>query len=864
MKGGVTVPQSHTSKIPESIDVHASTPARAVIVCLLLAAATTAVYAPVIGHDFVDYDDELYVLTNTHVQAGLTWDTVRWAWTTGHTGYWHPLTWMSLARDVEMYGVTASGFHLSNVLFHVLNTLLLFGILIRTTRRIGPSACVAALFALHPLHVESVAWVAERKDVLSAALGLLSIAAYVRYARCRSGVCYALTFFLLALSLCAKPMLVTLPFVYLLLDYWPLKRKNKSVRFLLLEKLPFLALSALLSVVTYLGQENVLGKISFTYPKVALPLRIANAAVSYVRYITKTFWPVDLSVLYPHPYAAGMTPWSVWTVVASAALLGGLCVLLLWAARRRYAAVGWLWYLGMLVPAIGVVQSGIQGMADRYTYLPLVGLFVIAAWGGSELVARFTPRRTLAAAAAIALIGACAVASARQVPHWRNSKSLYEQALRATPRNPVIITNLGLVLQKQEDTQEAIRHFRRALEIWPQFDVAAHKLGKTLRAEGRKDEAIQTYRAFLEARPESAVVHHDLAEALEAQGDDDGALHHYLKALELRPDRAAARFRLGGLLTRLERWEDAAAQWRRLVQTPPFRSDAHYHLGRIHRRQNRFDDAVREFRSALRFRPDHAGALNDLGLALQSQGRPSVALATLRRAVKVSPQSADTHHNLANVLSELGLLVEAVAHYRLAVHHDGSRGLSHYLLGEALRAVHDAAGAVEAYRSALAIDPDDTDGHHGMALALVTLNRAEEAAGHFERIVTVDPDRPSAHYNLAVCLNRLGRSVKAIEHYRLELERQPDNVPTLYNLALLLSAGDQHDEAIALYNAALRVAPDSPAIHVNLAKTYAGAGRFDLAVQSTQRALDLASKAGMSEQAAQIRETLELYKRRSQ
>ena len=277
------------------------------ITCLLLAAATAAVYAPVTANDFFSYDDDVYVLNNPQVRAGLTWQTLRWAWATDRTGYWHPLTWMALALDVEMYGVRAAGFHVSSVVLHVLNTLLLFGILKRATCRIGPSAFVAGLFALHPLRVESVAWVAERKDVLSAALGLLSIAAYVSYARHRSGVRYALTFCLLALGLCAKPMLVTLPFVYLLLDYWPLQRKNKSVPLLLLEKIPFLALCILLSAVTYLGQEG--GNVMAASADLPFGPRLANAVVSYARYIGKMVRPADLSVFYPHPMLPTPWPW---------------------------------------------------------------------------------------------------------------------------------------------------------------------------------------------------------------------------------------------------------------------------------------------------------------------------------------------------------------------------------------------------------------------------------------------------------------------------------------------------------------------------------------------------------------------------
>jgi hypothetical protein len=427
-------------------------PRRDLLVCLALVAATAAVYWPVLGNDFVNYDDPGYVTTNEFVQQGLTWEAVKWAFVTGKQANWHPLTWLSHMLDCELFGLEHPwGHHLTSLLLHALNTVLLFGLMRTLVRgRLWPAALVAAVFALHPLHVQSVAWVAERKDVLSAAFGLGAMLAYVRYARHPGILRYLPVPLLLALGLMAKPMLVTLPFVLLLFDYWPLRRLEpdpgrglaKRVGWLLLEKLPLLALAAASSVVTYLVQHaGGAVKDTIQYP---WSERWANAVVALARYLGKTVWPTDLIVFYPHPVGG----WPIGLVLAAGALVLGITLMTVYAARARpYLIAGWLWFVGTLVPVIGLVQVGAQSMADRYMYLPLIGLAMMVAYGLSDLVRAWPRARVPVVAVTLVALIASSAAATWQLGYWRNSVTLFQHELAVLDRWDMKVSNRDLADQ---------------------------------------------------------------------------------------------------------------------------------------------------------------------------------------------------------------------------------------------------------------------------------------------------------------------------------------------------------------------------------------------------------------------------------
>jgi hypothetical protein len=459
---------------------------------------TVVAFEPLSHNEFIGYDDGSYVTENPYVQSGLNGKSILWALTSlhGRISYWHPLTWLSHMLDCELFGLNPAGHHLTNLLFHIANALLLFWVLRRVTGAVWQSAFVAAAFALHPLHVESVAWVAERKDVLSGFFWMLTIAAYIRYAERPSVSRYLPVVLAFCMGLMAKPTVVTLPFVLLLLDYWPLERFQwKNLRFLVCEKIPLLLLAAALSVVTFFAQKGI-GAVA-PADKLGLNLRLANALVSYIRYIGKIFYPAGLAVFYPHP----MSSLPLWQpLVCLFILLAVSIAVIYFGRRRRYLPVGWLWYLGVLVPVIGLVQVGNQAMADRYTYLPAIGIFIMLAWGITELLAGWRFRKIVSSAAGLIFI-VLILYTRMQVCHWRNNFTLYEHALKVTANNYVAYNNLGAAFQSEGMFDEAIDHYQRALRIRPDYFFAHCNLGSALQSQGRFSEAAGHYQYALGLKP---------------------------------------------------------------------------------------------------------------------------------------------------------------------------------------------------------------------------------------------------------------------------------------------------------------------------------------------------------------------------
>ncbi len=686
------------------------------LLCLLLALATLAVYLPVARYGYVNYDDSDYVSENTHVLSGLKWENVLWAFTTGHASNWHPMTWLSHMLDCQLFGDHVGAQHLNNVGFHIANTLLLFLLLRRMTGAFWRSALVAALFALHPLHVESVAWISERKDVLSAFFFLLTIGAYVRYAEIQalkaenrrpkaegrpkpdtestarsaapgsrfkvqgsrfevppscspppSSLFYLLSLALFALGLMSKPMLVTLPFVLLLLDYWPLQRpqlntkssKLKTLLPLVREKLPFFALAAASGVITFVVQRKG-GAVSTS---LSVGARIANALVSYIRYIGKVFWPENLSILYPHP-----GHWPAWQVVASAVLLAAISAVALLSARRRpYLAVGWLWFCGTLVPVIGLVQVGIQSMADRYTYIPLIGLFILLVWGINELVPPRPWRANALSLGAAAMLAACALLTERQIHFWHDSEALFRHAVQVTPNNYLAYNNLGFYLSKVGRTAEAMEDYRLSLKINPSYEDALNNLGYALAGQKKYQEAIPLYEAALRIRPNHVEVNNNLGNALSEIGKIDEAIQHYLIALKQDPNHADAHNNLGIALAMKGKLDEAIVQFHEAIRCKPGYESAHSNLGNALAAQHKLDEAIKEYRDSLRLKPDDAQAHNNLGNALAEQGKVEEAIGQYREALRLNADNPEAQCNLALALLRQGKREEAATHFTEAL-----------------------------------------------------------------------------------------------------------------------------------------------------------------------------------------------------
>jgi len=583
------------------------------LVYLLLAGATLAVYLQVGGFEFVDYDDTAYVTDNSHVQGGLTRPAVVWAATTQYFANWHPLTWLSHMLDCELFGMKAGLHHLTNVALHIANTLLLFAVLLKMTGKTGRSGFVAAAFALHPLHVDSVAWISERKDVLSSLGWMLCIYAYIGYAQRKNAGWYLLSLMFFVLGLTAKPMLVTLPFVLLLLDYWPLNRwksaqsnagfekinqpagistsqASESIYRLIREKIPFLILSAISCVVTFLAQRS--GGAVESFERLPFGLRVENALVSYIKYMSKTIWPSDLAVFYPH--LRGHLPW--WQAAGAGLVILVITIGIIFPGRRyRWLAVGWLWFLGTLMPVIGMIQVGDQAMADRYTYIPIIGLFIIAAWGMEQLLSRWRYKKIgLGAAWAGAVLAMMAVTD-RQVGYWRNSFTLFNHALAVTDNNYVAHNGLGTEYFKQGNYDQALFHYQETLRISPGHPDAPGNLGLTLLQLGRFEEAAGQFRLALARKGDIQKWHWGLGAALQKMGKPDEAIEQYQQALELDENDASAHNNLAIALDQKGEKEQALKHFMAAVRLKPNDKEYQKNLRKAlaQAKKNNVDETVR-------------------------------------------------------------------------------------------------------------------------------------------------------------------------------------------------------------------------------------------------------------------------------
>jgi protein O-mannosyl-transferase len=775
-------------------------------IALALGLITLAVFWPSLTHAFLAFDDQQYVTENPSIQGGLTWHGLVWAFRTFYASNWHPLTWLSHMADYQLYGLKPAGHHLTNLLLHTATTVLLFLVLSRMTGALWRSACVAALFAWHPLHVESVAWVAERKDVLSAFFFVLTLWAYVRYTEGRrqkaecgvqnhgsrftvhDALRYLVSLLCFALGLMGKPMLVTVPFLLLLLDYWPLRRfglanlaaQRPILGRVLAEKLPFLALSGVGCTLTVLAQEQ-----SFTIVSVAgLPLsrRIPHVLVAYVHYLGAMLLPRHLAAHYPYP--ATVPPLEV---VGAATLLAALSILALFLATRRpYLAVGWLWFLGTLVPVIGLVQVGDQAWADRYTYLPLIGLFMALVWGLSDLTGaacrrlarsertdpearrhfRPTPFRaawdTLILGALAAVTGLAMLVGTRlQLRYWQNTRTLFEHAVAVTQNNTRAVTMLGSLAAGEGKLEEARRYYATALRYSPDNPEAHFNLGKLLDQQGKLDEAIAQFNQSLWSR----------------------------------------------------QWRDKAEML----------------IGVALAKQHKYEQAAAHYRAALALNPESATAENNLARLLHTEGRLDEAMNHYEAALKLNPQFALAHNNLGVLLLQKGRLVEGVGHLR-----------------EAVRLV-----------------PADVESQYNLAMALNQQGNWPEAAAIFTRLAPGQPNDSKLHCEFGLALAHLGRTREAMSHYAHALRLQMDYPEALERLAWIAATDPRAEfrngtEAVNLAQRACELTDykQAPCLSA-LAAAYAEAGRFPEAVSTAERARDLAASTGQKQTAAQCGKLLE-------
>jgi protein O-mannosyl-transferase len=614
------------------------------IVCLCLVALTWAVFGQTLTHDFVNFDDHVYVYENPLVVRGLSTEGIIDAFTHTHARNWHPLTTLSHMLDCQLFGLKAGGHHATNVILHTMAVLLLFLVLKQMTGALWQSAFVATLFAIHPLHVESVAWIAERKDVLSAVFFMLTLAAYARYARAPSAPRYLLVALLFAFGLMSKPMLVTLPFVLLLLDYWPLGRiggqkseVGSRLPKLITEKIPLFALSAFSCMATLFAQKQGPSAID----QLPFPWRLNNTFVSYVTYIWQMLWPARLAVFYPHPN--NRLP--LVEVTVAIAFLVGISLAVIYLRRTKpYLVSGWFWYLGMLVPVIGLVQVGEQAHADRYTYLPEIGLYIMIAWTVGDLLLESTPRarRALVGVAVAIAIASLGVRAFFQASYWKNSETLWNHTLAVTGENDVAHNNLAFLFLRRGELDKAISHLQAALNIRSRNTETHYSLG-------------------------AALIQSNLGNALARKQLWDEAIDHLQEAVGLRPDYADAYFNLGSVLFQQGRIDQAIAQWQKALAIRPHDAEAHRNVASALRKQGNVKEAIAEYEQALNIVPEDSVALNNLAwiLATSSDASMRDGARAVTLAVKAVQASGGRDPNFVRTLAaaraEAGQFAEAVA-----------------------------------------------------------------------------------------------------------------------------------------------------------------------------------------------------------
>ena len=770
--------------------------------------------------DFQRYDDDNYVAKNSDIQDGITVEGIRWAFTTDYFANWHPLTWISHMLDVQLFGLKPQGHHLTNLLFHIANTLLLFVVFHRMTKGLWPSAFVAALFALHPLHVESVAWVAERKDVLSTFFWMLTVGAYCSYVERPAIQRYLLVLLFFVLGLMAKPMLVTLPFVLLLLDFWPLKRfeqkesarkewtvvnklgpgnkrKRKSKEKplvkeavkadespdhkyrwalfypLLREKIPLFFLAALSSIVTYIVQQKF-GAVS-TLEVFPLSVRIANAFVSYIIYIGKMIWPVNLAVLYPHP---GL--WPQWQVIAAVLLLIAVTWIVIWTGKRfPYLITGWFWYVGTLVPVIGIVQVGQQARADRYTYIPLVGLFIMIAWGIPELLKGWRyGKKTLILLSALAL-SSLFIATWTQVGYWRDSFTLFEQTIKVTDRNPYAYYSRGYAYWNLGNYRQAVEDYNRAIELNPKFGEAYNNRASAYESLGNYKQAIEDYNKAIEFNPKYATAYANRAGAHGSLGNHRQAIEDYNRAIELNPKYAEAYNKRAGAYGRLGNHRQEIEDYNKAIELNPKFATAYNNRAGAQGRLGNHRQAIEDYNKAIEFNSKYAEAYNNRGIAYGRLDNHRQAMEDYNRAIELNPKYAEAYNNRAGAYESLGNCRQAIEDCNRAIELNpkfaeayNNRASAHGRLGNHRKAIEDCKKAIE-------LNPKYAEAYNNRAGAYESLGNHRQAIEDYNKAIEFNPKYAMAYNNRAVAYGGLGNYRQAIEDLKTAARLGHENAQNL-------------------------------------------------------------------------------------
>jgi protein O-mannosyl-transferase len=716
-------------------------------IILLIIVLSVAAFFPIFSNGFINYDDPAYVTKNLQVQSGISLQTIKWAFTSTIESNWHPLTWISHAIDYSLFGLNPAYQHGMSLFIHLLSSIILFLVLERMTKKIWLSFFVAIVFAIHPLHVESVAWISERKDVLSGLFWILTIGAYVFYCDSPKTLRYIITLFMFALGLLAKPMLITLPFVLILLDYWPLKRiefgahssskdkrkKSFSLAKSFQEKIPFFILTVVSSIITYIVQQR--GGSMAGAEALSFPVRMSNAIVSYLLYIWKTILPVDLAIFYPHPENT-LTMLEI--IFAAGVLI--LVSVFVWRMRIKYSylVVGWLLFLGTLVPVIGIVQVGLQSMADRYMYLPIIGLAIMAGWGIPQLAARMRIP-TMVIAGIVGIIIALMVFQTRtQAGYWKDSLTLFDHALSVTKNNHLADTNLGVALTDSGKIPDAILHLRKALSLRPNEILIRSDLARALVESRQFSEALEQYKFILPRVLPDPQLRRRMGDVLADMGKTEEAIPHYQEAVRLDTSDYFSRLKMAELYAEISKFEEARGQCRIVLARDPKNSRAHNILGIIAGRQLLNDDAIREFSEAIRLDSTNADAYNDFGVLYERMGKLTEAIEMYKKSIKVNQGQWSARLNLGVIFAGQGKYGEAETEWKQAIAANPINSDLHINLGRLYMMQNRSDEASQQFAEALQIDSNNVFTHYHFANLLMKEGRLGDAEAQYASAVRID------------------------------------------------------------------------------------------------------------------------------
>jgi tetratricopeptide (TPR) repeat protein len=840
-----------------------------------LLAAVLFVFGQTTGFGFVNYDDLDYVYENMRVMKGLTLPGITWSFTHAECSLYHPLTMVSLMLDYQLHGLAAGGYHLTNVLIHAASAILLFLVLRQMTGALWRSAFVAAVFAIHPLRVESVAWVAERKDVLAGFFFMLTLGAYTRFTQRPTSLGrYLAALAMFGFALLCKPSVVTVPFLLLLLDYWPLQRFGPGdpgsgparearrlfgvpVR-LIAEKLPFLVLAVAISIVTMFAAASQLRYAGDT----SMPDRIANAFISYAVYLRQTFWPAGLAVHYPFP----THPYSIWETLLAVVLLASITAAA-WVWRHANSAcwVGWIWYLGVLIPMIGVLQVGYFAHADRNTYLPGIGMAIAATWLVADAWTRAKLSPTALGGLAAGAVVAMVATSHTQTSYWRNSQSLWTHSIACTVNNCVAEINLGETLLEAGNRKEAIVHYRKALEANPRVPDARVDLGVALDGEGQRKEAIEQFRKAIEIKPDYAEAYCDLGKTLLETGNTEEAITEDRKALEIDTKLVGAYLNLGAALAAGGKRDDAIVQYRRALEIRSNYDEVRLALGKLLSEKGQREEAILQFSLVAKNNPTNAEAEYSWGNALAVSGKTGEAMTHFRRAVETSPDNALAHFGLGCALAALDKWEEAVTEFRAVVKLNPGFAEARHSLGKALFHQGDYAGAMVCFRAGSHPAPGAATPWEDLGNNLLQRGDLDEAIYCLQQSIT-NGDRSGGTYSsLGLAHFEEGNLKAAVADWRRSLQVKPDEPSVQNNLAWLLATTPDASlrdgtQAVALAEKANQGnGGGNPAVLHTLAAAYAEAGRFEDATATARRAQELAVAQKNSGLTAMLENEIKLY-----